>query len=927
MGDRNLELALRIRTDMKQAQQALNELENELRGVGQASRTASTGAKTAASGMDAVSVGAKAASTNAGALATSMGKLPNVAGRVNSAFHDLRNILVGAFAVHEIVSFTKSLADANVEAQRIHFTLQQAFGDDAQQQLDFVRNLSDELGLSFQDTATAFGQIAASAQGTGVSARDLQTLFRGLSEAATVLHTPAAELNATFIQLAQGISLGTLQMQDIRAISQHLPGTMTILQDAAKRLGTTLEDALAHGGLDARKALVAIGEVAHERFGVQAKEASHSLNAELNRLHSTLFQLQTDGTGFADTFANAIRDMNQSLTDPQTQQALKSLVTGLGEIANAAIGASAKIGEFLGQVRSYAEFAAKMQHGAGPGDLAASLVEQGNIEAELRQRAAHPTLSAINSFLAGSENNVVQNALEGGRPRIQAMSTAQLQQRLAELQAQILRDRFAPKPPAPNPQQGDERGLFAGLPKGTSPTTPDAAAAKRAQQLAEQAAKAQDDLTQSLIGLQGQLSPTAAIYAKYNATVEKATADAELAKKAKGADAAAIDAQRDAVIGLAGTIRDAALDQLAEKDRQAWEALKRSFETPAQVRVDDAIKQIEQLNEFLKTGVIKAQQYHDALGQIGQKSVAGALPTYQGLDATVGGPYSELQKNYQAQTALDAAFQAQKLALDQKFNDQEEAQHAAHMAALAQLDQDYKTQNTQIERARGQLQLNAASSLFGQLATLSTSHNKKMAAIGKAAAIAQAVIETYKSANEAYSALALIPYVGPVLGAAAAGAAIAAGLANVAQIRSQSTGGYSEGGMTPPGGKYQVAGFVHAGEGVLSQDDISALGGPAAFEAFRKRLHGYADGGFVSPYANAPSPAQLGFAAPSHPRIRMSDFAANDSPGGGDGSTTHIHVWSVEEAAEKMAQLPAFQKAVVHIVGDNPMAIKGNWSR
>src|SRR5699024_5777134 len=101
--------------------------------------------------------------------------------------------------------------------------------------------------------------------GTGVQAKDLQVLFRGLSEAATVLHTPASELNATFIQLAQGISLGKLQMQDIRAIAQHLPGTFSILQEAARRMGTTLEDALAHGGLDARKAIAAIGEVAHER--------------------------------------------------------------------------------------------------------------------------------------------------------------------------------------------------------------------------------------------------------------------------------------------------------------------------------------------------------------------------------------------------------------------------------------------------------------------------------------------------------------------------------------------------------------------------------------------------------------------------------------------------------------------------------------
>jgi len=41
---------------------------------------------------------------------------------------------------------------------------------------------------------------------------------------------------------------------------------------------------------------------------------------------------------------------------------------------------------------------------------------------------------------------------------------------------------------------------------------------------------------------------------------------------------------------------------------------------------------------------------------------------------------------------------------------------------------------------------------------------------------------------------------------------------------------------------------VHRGEGVLNQDDIRALGGPAGFEALRRSLkRGYADGGLVAP--------------------------------------------------------------------------------
>ena len=59
----------------------------------------------------------------------------------------------------------------------------------------------------------------------------------------------------------------------------------------------------------------------------------------------------------------------------------------------------------------------------------------------------------------------------------------------------------------------------------------------------------------------------------------------------------------------------------------------------------------------------------------------------------------------------------------------------------------------------------------------------------KAFAITQAIADTYKGANEAYAAMASIPYVGPALGIAAAAAAVIMGIANVRAIMSESISG------------------------------------------------------------------------------------------------------------------------------------------
>ncbi|EOX4257417.1 phage tail tape measure protein [Vibrio cholerae] len=64
--------------------------------------------------------------------------------------------------------------------------------------------------------------------------------------------------------------------------------------------------------------------------------------------------------------------------------------------------------------------------------------------------------------------------------------------------------------------------------------------------------------------------------------------------------------------------------------------------------------------------------------------------------------------------------------------------------------------------------------------------------------------------------------------------------------------GFSSGGYTGSGGKFEPAGIVHKGEVVWSQDDINRAGGVGIVEALRKGalnfkegLKGYADGGLV----------------------------------------------------------------------------------
>jgi len=103
-----------------------------------------------------------------------------------------------------------------------------------------------------------------------------------------------------------------------------------------------------------------------------------------------------------------------------------------------------------------------------------------------------------------------------------------------------------------------------------------------------------------------------------------------------------------------------------------------------------------------------------------------------------------------------------------------------------------------LEELTTESKMNLASNALGDLASVLGEESKA----GKAAAIAQTTIETYKGATAAYASLAGVPIVGPGLGAIAAAAALAAGFKNIQAIQQQgpSVGGASSAPSATPRG-------------------------------------------------------------------------------------------------------------------------------
>ncbi|MET0462293.1 MAG: hypothetical protein ABW007_04040 [Chitinophagaceae bacterium] len=132
--------------------------------------------------------------------------------------------------------------------------------------------------------------------------------------------------------------------------------------------------------------------------------------------------------------------------------------------------------------------------------------------------------------------------------------------------------------------------------------------------------------------------------------------------------------------------------------------------------------------------------------------------------------------------AENAAYQVR---LEQnKANKEElerlEAEHNANLVNINKQASDAKKAIDDAEFENKKKIISATGDILGQASEVLG----QQTAAGKATAVASTTVKTYESATSAYAALAGIPIVGPALGAAAAGVAVAAGLANVKKILS-----------------------------------------------------------------------------------------------------------------------------------------------
>lgn len=238
--------------------------------------------------------------------------------------------------------------------------------------------------------------------------------------------------------------------------------------------------------------------------------------------------------------------------------------------------------------------------------------------------------------------------------------------------------------------------------------------------------------------------------------------------------------------------------QFAQKEVDIWIEKNRSKLESDEAYTEESVKeeqkrldtlynkQLEQLERSKEAGLISEQDFtleklrlqNDYIGNV--KQIEADFVAYKATKAeeTLEAEQEQLEQQLELrrlQGENELTLQAEQLEKEYQLKIEAVRKSGEDTTAI---EQEFAAKSAQINEQLQQQKLEGLQQATAGLAQLLGEETKA----GKAAASASALISALLAANQAYSALAGIPVVGPVLGAAAAAGALTSGIQNVRKI-------------------------------------------------------------------------------------------------------------------------------------------------
>lgn len=267
-------------------------------------------------------------------------------------------------SVREVIHQFNSAIGAGVELQALNNKMAAATGNAkiAAESFDFLRDMSEKLGLNFKTSAEGFAGFSAAALRAGITFGDVKTIFQDVATAATSMRLPAEQVQGIFTALEQMASKGTVQMQELKLqLGNNLPGAFEIF---AKSMGVTtskFNEMISNGEVGVDK-LKGFAEELKNELGGSASTASRQLTSEIARLQNATFNLRTEfsNAGALEGYTVLVRTLTELFKDQGFQDGVKNIGKYTGEFFTGISNGIGQLQDFVGWLEKYRNIAGSM---------------------------------------------------------------------------------------------------------------------------------------------------------------------------------------------------------------------------------------------------------------------------------------------------------------------------------------------------------------------------------------------------------------------------------------------------------------------------------------------------------------------------------------------------------------------------------------
>ncbi len=217
-----------------------------------------------------------------------------------NALDNAVNKVVGSLAVMFTVDKFKDLAERTTEVYSktqaydnvLKFASKNAEDYGLNQQ--FIKQTITDMKLPLMETTDGFSKLLGAMKGTSLEGDAARKIFKGTSEAITVMHLDAATANSVYYALQNIMSKGKLQAQELTLqLGNALPGAQKLAAESMGMTTAELMKQMEQGNIAADVFLPKFAAKLHEVYGPGMQNAVHSLTGKMNEANNAILMQES----------------------------------------------------------------------------------------------------------------------------------------------------------------------------------------------------------------------------------------------------------------------------------------------------------------------------------------------------------------------------------------------------------------------------------------------------------------------------------------------------------------------------------------------------------------------------------------------------------------------------------------------------------